>query len=76
MATPLPVRPQWPAVVPSHWNTSVAATEVDAVVTRLVALGGAVVAPAFDTPYGRLAFVADPFGAAFCLINPSKLPGT
>ena len=67
---------QFPPEVPSHWNTYFAATDVDAAVSRLVALGGAVVAPAFDTPYGRLAFVADPLGAAFCLMNPIKLPGT
>jgi predicted enzyme related to lactoylglutathione lyase len=67
---------QFPPEVPSHWNTYFAVREVDGAVDRVVALGGAVVAPAFDTPFGRLAFVADPFGAAFCVIAPTRLPGT
>jgi predicted enzyme related to lactoylglutathione lyase len=67
---------QFPPEVPSHWNTYFAVTAVDASVDRLIALGGAVVAPAFDTPFGRLAFVADPFGAAFCLMAPTRLPGS
>ena len=61
---------------PSHWNTYFAVSGVDASVARLISLGGSVVAPAFDTPFGRLAFVADPFGAAFCLIHPIRLPGS
>ena len=67
---------QFPPEVPSHWNTYFEVSDVDDSVSRLVAMGGAVVAPAFDTPFGRLAFVADRFGAAFCLMKPTRLPGT
>jgi len=67
---------QFPPEVRSHWNTYFEVREVDHAVARVVALGGTVLAPAFDTPYGRLAFVADPDGAGFCLMDPARLPGT
>jgi predicted enzyme related to lactoylglutathione lyase len=60
---------QFPPEIPSHWNTYFAVTDVDASAKRLTALGGTVQAPPFDTPYGRMTAVVDPFGAAFCLIN-------
>ena len=67
---------QFPPEVPSAWNTYFAVGDVDAAVSGAVGLGGAVVSPAFDTPYGRLAFLADPSGAAFCVITPIRLPGS
>jgi predicted enzyme related to lactoylglutathione lyase len=39
-------------------------------VARVVALGGAVVHAAEDTPYGRIAQVADPTGIEFRLVQP------
>ena len=38
-------------------------------VRRVEALGGSVLAAAEDTPYGRIATVADPAGAEFKLRN-------
>jgi predicted enzyme related to lactoylglutathione lyase len=32
--------------------------------------GGTVLVPAEDTPFGRIAVLADPFGATFALIQP------
>jgi predicted enzyme related to lactoylglutathione lyase len=61
---------QFPPEVPSHWNTYFAVTDVDASTQKAVALGGKQVAPPFDTPYGRMSVVADPFGAEFCIIQP------
>jgi predicted enzyme related to lactoylglutathione lyase len=43
---------------------------VDASVAHVESLGGAVIAPAEDTPYGRIATVADPMGAQFRLRTP------
>jgi predicted enzyme related to lactoylglutathione lyase len=34
-------------------------------------MGGDVVQPAEDTPYGRLAVATDPTGAAFKLLGPN-----
>jgi predicted enzyme related to lactoylglutathione lyase len=54
--------------VPPHWNVYVAVGNVDDAVARVQALGGKVLAPAFDAmDVGRMAVVADPTGAPFCL---------
>jgi uncharacterized protein len=62
---------EFPKDVPSHWNVYFAVADTDAATKKLEQLGGKVFQPAFDTPYGRMASVADPFGAAFCLIKPT-----
>ncbi len=36
--------------------------------------GGKVLAPAFDTPHGRIAVLADPSGAAFSVMKPVPQP--
>ena len=38
------------------------AADTDAALARVVDLGGSIVTPAQDTPYGRLATAADPTG--------------
>lgn len=58
------------AGVPPHWLGYVRVEDVDAMLPRLVAAGGAVHKPAEDIPgVGRFAVVADPHGAAFCLFR-------
>ena len=47
-----------------------AASNVAATVAQVESLGGTVLMPAEDTPYGTLATVTDPFGAAFSLGHP------
>jgi predicted enzyme related to lactoylglutathione lyase len=56
-----------PESVPAHWAVYFAVTDTDATVDRAVELGATVVSPAMDTPYGRLATLADPTGAGFRL---------
>jgi uncharacterized protein len=56
-----------PEGVPSHWAVYFAVTDTDATIDRAVGLGATVVAPATDSPYGRLATLADPTGAVFRL---------
>lgn len=63
---------QMPPETPAHWNTYFAVSDVDQSEKQVVALGGKVRQPAFDTPYGRMTAVADPFGAAFCLLTPPR----
>jgi len=58
-----------PAEVPSHWGVYFGVPDADAAVATIVQLGGGVLMPANDTPYGRLAAVTDPTGAAFRLMQ-------
>jgi uncharacterized protein len=52
----------------AHWAVYFAVSDADAAIARVEALGGSVVRPAEDTPYGRLATVADPTGTRFRLV--------
>lgn len=58
------------AGLPSYWGVYFAVEDVDAAVEQVAALGGSVVAPAFDIEgVGRMAVVADPQGGAFSLMQ-------
>lgn len=59
-----------PDGVPSHWSVYFQTDDVDATQAKVEQLGGSVVMPAMDTPYGRIATVADPTGAIFKLQQP------
>ncbi len=56
---------------PSHWLVYFAVADVDTALEAAVAHGGGALSPAFDSPYGRMAHVADPAGAAFMLVSPT-----
>jgi predicted enzyme related to lactoylglutathione lyase len=60
---------QFPPEVTSHWNTYFAVGDVDGSYAQAIALGGTQISPPFDTPLGRVAFLVDPLGAAFCLMG-------
>ncbi len=55
---------------PSQWLVYWGVEDADAAVAKVESLGGSVVTGAEDTPYGRLAVVADPAGAHFKLHAP------
>ena len=56
------------AGIPSHWNCYVTVTDVDATVKAATGLGAKVLAPAMEVmDVGRMAVLADPSGAPFCL---------
>jgi uncharacterized protein len=57
-----------PEGVPAHWSIYFGVDDTDAALARIVELGGSVIVPAEDTPYGRLAQAADPTGARFKLV--------
>jgi predicted enzyme related to lactoylglutathione lyase len=57
-----------PAGVPAHWSTYFAVADTDAAIVAVTGLGGSLVRPAWDSPYGRMATVSDDQGAAFSLI--------
>jgi len=55
-----------------HWtplHVDVVVGDVDAAVARAVAAGATLEAPAKNTPYGRIAMLADPFGHGLCLLQ-------
>ena len=57
-----------PDGVPASWSIYFNVADTDASLAKVVDLGGSVVQPPDDTPYGRLAEAADPLGARFRLI--------
>lgn len=61
--------PQWPADLPPHWMVYFAVADCDATVARVAELGGSVNVTPFDMPVGRMAIVADPYGAFFSVIK-------
>lgn len=59
---------QW-AELPPHWMGYFAIDNTDAALDRVTAGGGKVVVPPFDTPFGRIAVIADPHGAVFSIVQ-------
>ena len=57
---------------PSHWNFYIEVADTDAAVARAVELGGTEVEAPEDTPYGRLATIADPSGVPFKVMGPNQ----
>ena len=61
----------FPEFIPSHWGTFVAVENADDSITKAVALGGTLLDPATNTPFGRMATLADPSGATFKINGPA-----
>jgi len=57
-----------PAEVPSHWNSYFAVSDADAAAARAQAAGGTVLQAPFESPFGRMAVLADPQGAGFSIV--------
>ena len=60
----------WEAITPAHWVTYFYVTDVDAAARTAGEQGGRVLVEPFDMTYGRMAVLADPAGATFCVMNP------
>lgn len=60
-----------PDGVPAHWSVYFGVEDTDAALAKAVQLGGSIVQPAEDTPYGRLATATDATGAQFKLVAPN-----
>lgn len=58
-----------PAGVPSSWQVYIGVEDTDATLARAVELGGTVLAAAEDSPFGRLAQLGDPTGAAIKIVS-------
>ncbi len=67
-ATPIP------AEVPPHWDVAFAVADADAIATRCVELGGAVIVAAMDIAVGRMVGLQDPAGATFTAIALAQQP--
>jgi len=58
---------------PAHWSVYFGTADTDKSVDLVTSHGGQVIRPASDSPYGRMAVVADEHGAVFSLIStPSE----
>jgi uncharacterized protein len=57
-----------PAFVPPHWVCYFQVGSVDEVAKQTVPHGGKVLSEPFDSPFGRLAWIEDPFGAQFVVL--------
>jgi uncharacterized protein len=55
--------------LPPHWMQYFAVADTDASVESVKATGGTVHIEPFDTPYGRIAVIGDPFGATFSILT-------
>jgi uncharacterized protein len=53
----------------AFWSVYFGATDTDKAVDTATGNGGRLIRPAADSPYGRMAIVADPEGAVFSLIS-------
>ncbi len=58
-----------PTDLPAHWMTYFMVESVDASVAKAEELGATVAQAPSDTPFGRIAVVEDPQGAAFSLMS-------
>jgi hypothetical protein len=62
-----------PEGVPDHWSVYFNTSDVDGATAKVESFGGETLIPARDTPYGRMAQVADATGAIFNLMDPQPL---
>jgi predicted enzyme related to lactoylglutathione lyase len=63
-----------PKEVPAHWRVYFAVDDTDEALSRAASLGGAILRPAEDMPYGRWGDASDGQGAMFSLIKPVPAP--
>ena len=55
----------------SYWAVYIAVADADATAAKATELGGSVVVPPENTPYGRLATITDSTGASLRLLGPN-----
>jgi hypothetical protein len=67
--------PNFPPEGPATWATYFGVADADSAVARTTELGGSVVRPAWDSPYGRMAVLADDQGAVFAIVAASGAAG-
>jgi uncharacterized protein len=60
----------YPEGVPAHWLAWFAVDDVDATAKKAKKLGGSITMKPTNAAPGRLASIADPWGAMFCVLKP------
>jgi predicted enzyme related to lactoylglutathione lyase len=63
---------EMPAEVPANWLVYFMVEDADGTLEKVQSGGGSVMNGPFDIPPGRFAVVADPFGAAFAVMQPAE----
>ncbi len=63
---------EMPPEVPANWLVYFMVEDADATVEKIQSGGGSVMNGPIDIPPGRFAVVADPFGAAFAVMQPNE----
>ena len=63
-----------PEGVPDHWSVYFSVADTDAAIARATELGASLVMGPDETPFGKLATLADPTGAIFKLVDGSTTP--
>ncbi len=63
-----------PPEVPSHWSFYLEVADTDAAIAKAIELGGQLVSGPDDSPFGRLAELADPQGARFKVMQAPLAP--
>ncbi|WP_427169887.1 VOC family protein [Arthrobacter sp. 92] len=61
-----------PEGVPANWLVYFAVEDADAAVETAVSQGGKLIQPAEDTPFGRMATLADPTGSIFKIAQSTR----
>jgi len=62
--------------MPTYWASYISVASADETVAKAKALGGSIMKEAFDVmDVGRMAVIADPTGAHFCIWQPKKHQG-
>ena len=56
---------------PPHWLVYFGVADTEAAVSAADASGGTVVNPVFDTPFGKMAGLTDPYGGLFWIVETS-----
>lgn len=64
-------KPGTPPEMPPHWMVYFAVDDTDAACATATQHGGSVLAPPWDTPFGRMAVLAGPEGAVFMVSSPA-----
>ena len=63
---------EMPAEIPANWLVYFIVADADAALDQIRSGGGSVMNGPIDIPPGRFAVVADPFGAAFAVMQPNE----
>lgn len=64
--------PWLPEQVPSYWRPYIAVEDCDRAAEQVAALGGSVLDGPMDSPFGRVATIADPQGGSLQIIDLSR----